>query len=58
MTNKTKSTTAIWFEMDKETNRLLSLFAELNGRSKRSEAARRLKNDLLKENNALMKAKG
>lgn len=58
MTNKNKPTTAIWFEMDKETNRLLSLFAELNGRSKRVEAARRLKNDLVRENTELMKSKG
>ena len=58
MSNKNKTTTAIWFEMDKETNRLLSLFAELNGRSKRSEASHRLKTNLLKENRELMKAKG
>ncbi|WP_322805355.1 TraY domain-containing protein (plasmid) [Vibrio alfacsensis] len=49
MTKSSKKTTAIWFEMDKETNRLLNLFSELNGRSKRSEAAHRLKLSLENE---------
>lgn len=45
MTSKKGSgtTTAVWFEMDEDTNRLLTQSAKANDRSKRSEALFRLK---------------
>ncbi len=41
--------TAIWFEMDEETNRLLTAEAKKNQRSKRSEALHRLRDSLVTE---------
>lgn len=52
-TKQKKSTVALWFEMDNETNRLLDLSAKLNRRSKRAEAEVRLKDHLKKFNHEM-----
>ncbi|MBP3155212.1 TraY domain-containing protein [Aliivibrio fischeri] len=50
--SKTKKQGAVglWFELDKETNHLLKLQAEKNGRSKRAEALAIVKRDIQQKN--------
>ncbi|MGF1805345.1 TraY domain-containing protein [Aliivibrio sifiae] len=48
MTTKKKTTTAIHFEMDEETNRAVTSSAKKNGRTKRKEASARLKDHVAK----------
>lgn len=51
MTKKTATkAVGLWFELDKETNRLLTLQAEKHGRSKRAEALEIVKNNVHKKN--------
>ena len=51
MTKKTAiKAVGLWFELDKETNHLLTLQAEKNGRSKRAEALEIVKSNVHKKN--------
>ncbi|MGF1903496.1 TraY domain-containing protein [Aliivibrio salmonicida] len=43
-----KKTTSLNFEMDEETNRLITTSAEKNGRTKRKEVAARIKHHAAK----------
>lgn len=49
--NKKQGAIGLWFELDKETNHLLKLQAERNGRSKRAEALAIVKQNIQQKTN-------
>ncbi|MUK51129.1 TraY domain-containing protein [Aliivibrio fischeri] len=50
MTKKATKAVGLWFELNKETNRLLTLQAKKRVRSKRAEALEIVKNTVHKKN--------